>query len=262
MNADITFGRKLASLEFPSVILTETWHASGLRLQPHTHANANVNFVLAGRFVEVVDGQRFNCAAGSVIVKPEGAAHSNDYLGIPTRCLVLEFPNSEKWTKILSNPWGSQDAELMRLGWQIYHEFSCNDAVRKLAIEELVFEFLDYGNREWHRREIYHAAPKWLKSVCELIDCSHSEISVEDLAREASVHPRHVMRSFRRFTGCSIGERLRQNRVRRAQVLLAQDDLTIAAVAVEVGFYDHSHFVRTFKQLTGLTPTQYRNLCH
>jgi transcriptional regulator GlxA family with amidase domain len=42
--------------------------------------------------------------------------------------------------------------------------------------------------------------------------------------------------------------------------LLTESDLTVAQVAVDTGFYDQSHFTRTFRRLSGLTPVAYREL--
>jgi len=47
--------------------------------------------------------------------------------------------------------------------------------------------------------------------------------------------------------------------VRAAAAMLANSDLPLSAVAVDLGFYDQSHFTRIFRQLTGATPGTFRN---
>lgn len=47
-------------------------------------------------------------------------------------------------------------------------------------------------------------------------------------------------------------------RINAARDLLETTDRTISDIAQEVGFYDHSHFVRHFKHIRGCTPNQYR----
>jgi AraC family transcriptional regulator len=83
---------------------------------------------------------------------------------------------------------------------------------------------------------------------------------VGELARDVAVHPRHLMRTFRRYYGCSVGEYLRRSRIRRAQRLLTETSLVLAAVASDAGFYDQSHFARLFRRATGLAPSEYRRL--
>jgi AraC-like DNA-binding protein len=65
---------------------------------------------------------------------------------------------------------------------------------------------------------------------------------------------------FRHHVGCSIGEYLRRRRIRRAERLLAEPAMSVAAIALETGFCDQSHFTRVFKRATGMTPGAYRRL--
>jgi len=47
-------------------------------------------------------------------------------------------------------------------------------------------------------------------------------------------------------------------RITAARTLLETSDRTIADIACETGFYDHSHFTRTFKRIVGISPGLYR----
>jgi len=46
--------------------------------------------------------------------------------------------------------------------------------------------------------------------------------------------------------------------VRAAAGMLANSDLPLSAVALDLGFYDQSHFTRVFRQITGATPGMFR----
>ena len=50
-------------------------------------------------------------------------------------------------------------------------------------------------------------------------------------------------------------------RINAAKTILRTTDKRVSDVAMETGFFDHAHFIRTFKGKTGLTPTQYRRNC-
>ena len=47
-------------------------------------------------------------------------------------------------------------------------------------------------------------------------------------------------------------------RIRAACNLLAKTNDTIASIALESGFYDHSHFTRNFKKVMKVSPSEYR----
>ena len=47
-------------------------------------------------------------------------------------------------------------------------------------------------------------------------------------------------------------------RINAAKTLLGTTDRRISDIASDVGFFDHSHFIRTFKRIVGATPAKYR----
>lgn len=68
----------------------------------------------------------------------------------------------------------------------------------------------------------------------------------------------HFARIFREETGMAPWAYVQEARLRKAKELLEHTDLPLAEIALEAGFYDQSHFSRTFKQAEGTTPGQYR----
>ncbi len=77
-------------------------------------------------------------------------------------------------------------------------------------------------------------------------------------AHVVGVHPDHLARAFRLRFGAPIGSYLRRLRLDWAAMRLETGDEGISAVALRAGFADQSHFTRTFKRHTGLTPQAYR----
>ena len=84
------------------------------------------------------------------------------------------------------------------------------------------------------------------------------QVGPEAVARAAGVHPTHLMRVFRRFHGCTLGDYVRQRRIDFACGRLTATDAPLVEVALAAGFCDQSHFTKTFKRATGLTPSEYR----
>jgi AraC family transcriptional regulator len=102
-------------------------------------------------------------------------------------------------------------------------------------------------------------APAQLRRVVELVDARlDEELGLDDLAAAARVSRFHFARAFRRSTGHSPHRWLVARRLERARELLDASDLTVAEVAVRVGFRSQSHFGQVFRAATGATPTAYR----
>ena len=51
-----------------------------------------------------------------------------------------------------------------------------------------------------------------------------------------------------------------QTRLAAGSHLLRETDRSVAEIAFDCGFYDHSAFTRAFRAVTDLTPTQFRSL--
>ena len=50
-------------------------------------------------------------------------------------------------------------------------------------------------------------------------------------------------------------------RIKRAKEMLLQGDRMICEIAMALGFFDQSHFSRTFRRITGVSPREYVRLC-
>ena len=77
---------------------------------------------------------------------------------------------------------------------------------------------------------------------------------MDELANEAGVHPVHLSRVFRKFTGVGIGEYVHRLRIREACELRLDPEQSLADISCDLGFADESHFTRTFHGLTGTSP--------
>ena len=81
-----------------------------------------------------------------------------------------------------------------------------------------------------------------------------------ELAALVNVSPRHFGRLFKATTGLSPHAFMNELRVERARRLLAEGELSVAAVASEVGFSNPSHFAAFFRRATGHAPRTFRLL--
>jgi transcriptional regulator GlxA family with amidase domain len=78
------------------------------------------------------------------------------------------------------------------------------------------------------------------------------------LAGEAAMSPRTLARRFRNATGESLHEYLRNTRVEAAMRRLAATEESIGEITERCGYADVRSFRRTFRELTGLSPREYR----
>ncbi len=84
------------------------------------------------------------------------------------------------------------------------------------------------------------------------------ELSISAIAEAFGVSTARLSFTFKERNHVSPNEYLTILRLERSKQLLTQTDLSIKEIAVSVGYYDASSFIRRFKQIAGVTPLQYR----
>jgi AraC family transcriptional regulator len=98
-----------------------------------------------------------------------------------------------------------------------------------------------------------------LRHIIEFIDAQISnDITISDLASVAGLSQFHFVRAFKGSVGLPPYQYLLSERVRRARGLLSKRDLSIAEVALSVGFHNASQLNRVFRKFVGVTPTDFR----
>ncbi len=87
---------------------------------------------------------------------------------------------------------------------------------------------------------------------------NETEKSVLSLSKELMISGRHLSRKIVALTGMNTEEVLLYKKYLRAQRLIHETDSSLTEIAYACNFYDQSHFIKTFKSYTKLTPGEYR----
>jgi AraC-like DNA-binding protein len=94
------------------------------------------------------------------------------------------------------------------------------------------------------------------------IELMHSQLdqdlSLKDLAAASYLSPFHFARLFKKLTGVTPHSYLAAIRNNKAQLLLAESDLSITEIGMRVGYLSASHFTKAFRLATGTTPREFR----
>lgn len=83
-------------------------------------------------------------------------------------------------------------------------------------------------------------------------------ITIEDICHSACYSKYHFQRLFHAATGVTLAEYILTRRITESARLLQQSRDSVLQIALTYQFKSHQHFSRAFKQLFGLTPSQFR----
>lgn len=98
-----------------------------------------------------------------------------------------------------------------------------------------------------------------VQKALDYVENHYSEdISISDLAGHSCCSEYHFSRLFKKEIGYSPYEYILKFRINKAKNLLKNTGGTVGEIAEGVGFSSTSNFIRTFRELEGMTPLRYR----
>lgn len=135
---------------------------------------------------------------------------------------------------------------------------------RKLAVLELLLFLCDLDTRTaplqtayFNQRQVACAKQTAARMTQDL----QAHHPIGQLAQEAGLSPTALKTCFRGVYGTSLYAYLREYRLQTAQKLLTETDASIAEIAHRVGYENPNKFSSAFRQVFGMTPTEYRKRC-
>ena len=110
------------------------------------------------------------------------------------------------------------------------------------------------------KHRIQHLSPVVQKTVLIIDSDLSADLSLSSLAASQSVSAGYLSSVFKKETGKTLSEYIREKRVKHASHLLKTTNLQIQTVALHCGIMDVHYFSKIFKKETGLAPKEYREL--
>lgn len=107
---------------------------------------------------------------------------------------------------------------------------------RKNYIDGIVPTILEYLNNNYNR-----------------------EISLNDAAKLVNLSYHYLSKIFKDETGKSFTDYLTELRIEKSMKLLVDQSLSIKEICQQIGYNDPNYYTKTFKKITGMTPTEYRS---
>ena len=85
-----------------------------------------------------------------------------------------------------------------------------------------------------------------------------NHISVQKVAWNFNYNQNYLSTIFKKYTGSSLLTYINKTRINAAKKMLLDTSLPIKTISARSGFNDEKNFMKTFKRIQGITPTQYR----
>lgn len=120
---------------------------------------------------------------------------------------------------------------------------------------------LDYADRVQKLQQYHGDCSRLVRRVTQYIRSHISEpIRTADIAAYCGKSRGGLTTEFKKQTGMDLSEFIRRKKIQEAEQLL-ETDRSLSDIGVLLGFSSQSHFTRVFKEIHGMTPTEFRK-CH
>ncbi len=255
-------GLKRKEVCFENIITSETLYSKGLSSDWHYHENIHFSHILNGGSLEQRTGWQHQQTPGNFLFYCPDIIHKNTGYQDSTRIFNIEIEEGfflkygvESEHPITISLYNQHLISIIIL--KILKEYYIADNCSSLSVSQMCLE-LTQRSLIFHRLKYI---PQWTKKITELLhDRWNSNLTLEELSFFLQLHPVTISRYFSKYFKCTLGEYIRRIKIEKSLSLIRTNKYSLTKIAYECGFSDQSHFTKTFKQLTGLLPKEYKRL--
>ncbi len=188
-------------------------------------------------------------------------------LAVVEERLISAYPGklSMKDLQFLNN-YNLQDLALKNYIELFYHEVEDEGANGRQYIENLLKLISVYFINNYSNHASSHETQKnsrvskdQIKEIRNFINDNIGEpITIDDLAAELNMSKFYFLKEFKKAASVTPYQYLMDLRMEKAKELIADRNLSLMDLAINLGFSDQSHFSRVFKNYFGDAPGVYR----
>ncbi len=252
---------------------------------PHTHPFMQILFALRGKMFHQIGGISAELTAGEMAIIPSNVMHSLS-LSADTAFYALSFLPStlgeinelNEPTLLFLNSLENSDTPIFpkttladrdiqyteSLLAQIDTEFKNKEAGYLQNVSAFIIILVNQFIRRYFEQTpsahpgSYYTGKQMVINAIKYIDLHITDpLSLPEITKIFNVSSSTFCRYFKQLTGKTFTEYLKHKRIAYANELIKKD-YEISAVASLCGFGDFSTFSRSYKQVMGISPSEYR----
>ncbi|MFA6086230.1 AraC family transcriptional regulator [Mucilaginibacter sp.] len=227
----------------------------------HSHENSSISFLLNGFHKEDFLGKTLLRVPGDIKFIPAGEMHRcNDYTP-ETRKINLDLTDellkqmevSEEGVINLIDRSGQPKFTLLKL----YHELNDNGSHATASSQLMLYELFHPKSAASKVRG--NKAPAWVYVLKQLLhDEWDTSFDLHELSLRLGIHPVTISRYFPQYFASTLGSYMKTIKIDKALGLIKSTNCSLTEIGYMCGFSDQAHFTRTFKELTGFLPKDFR----
>jgi AraC family transcriptional regulator len=242
-------------------ILSETVYTQKVYEGWHAHENTHLTLIVAGGTTEQRKKGASEAIPGNVLFYHSGEKHRNGNTQHPSKNINLEIePRFYESYGLDEHAFAVSRLNHTSVALCLLKMYSASvhDPVNAgCSVHSLLLSLFSLKQEPDTSKGI----PDWVPKLRDILHDHWQELpTLHELAKLINVHPVTISKFFPRYFHCTLGAYIRKLKVQKALALLQQPGRSLTDIAYTCGFFDQSHFIRTFKWETGFLPKAYKKL--
>lgn len=232
------------------------------RFQMHSHKKAQLLLITGGLAILQTKEKDYYIPINHFIWIPKNFFHNLKFTANNLELINIYFPDEDHYrspfyAELGIYPVSSLLTEMLKFtkDWQGHYfkgawEYEFMSALKHMLPHEELPSF----NLQLPTTENHKVSP-----ILEFIwNNLHEPLTLHHTSRAFALSERSLTRLFKDILGISVIQYVKMARIIKALHLLADKQLNISSISYSVGFSNNSAFSVAFKQLTNLSPSEYR----
>jgi len=207
------------------------------------------------------EGQRMSCPFGMVDMAVPVFIGAECQAYLYTGQMFTRQPSPAKVRRAVQqlSKWNlTGDIEEIK---QTYEKGAVISQKQQKALLRLLAHFSNQLGEQANRvfLEERHAEPPLIKRAKKLLQKNYTKpITLDTVSQQLNVSSFYFCKQFKKYVGMNFTEYVARLRIESAKKLLQNPHIHVNEIAFETGFNSLPHFNRSFKRITGTTPTELR----
>ncbi|WP_442598663.1 response regulator [Neobacillus sp. D3-1R] len=123
------------------------------------------------------------------------------------------------------------------------------------AVEDLLMRLHEYNKQI----KLVYSEQKYLEqAVCFIKENYYKDLNLAVVSNHISLNYSYFSHMFKEYTGQNFVDYLKKIRIEEAKILLRQPEYKVFEVSEMVGYKNPKQFTRVFREIEGISPTEYR----
>lgn len=253
---------------------------------PHMHDFFEIECILTGKCIHVVQNQSIENSAGDIVIVPPRVVH---HASPGNDCITVNLKiRSSSFDKIFVNLLAADTILSAYLSKVLYSKvfrssmtFHCgsDDYIQNLVLsmygqqldkkpffnymlEGMVITLFSYLIQNYSEKiemsNITIVKDNRMAEIIDYINKNYMSVTLKSTAKKFFISEQYLSSIIKKETGSTFSSLLREIKMSRASTLLLTTDLKIDDVCEQSGYSDTTQFIKTFKKYYGLPPKKYR----